>query len=694
MQIPHRSFARYSVAFVCIAGACALADPAPLLLEVKNTHDPNVPAHASEVTRSRAVSVDISALSKTPADASLRLNLFEDTTLDASLEVLRKAGDGSFTWSGVLNDDPLSSVTISVTDDVVQGNVHSPVHGEFQIRYVRTGVHEAREVDLAALSPCGVKATEIMPVWPKSTAPIRLGERNKDGLYTIDVLVPFTASALQAVGGKKSMKALINLAIAEANDAYISSLVDIELRLVGSFELNCNEIFGSDETLDALGSMSDDFMNEVHVARDALGADMVALIINFGDDCGYGYILPSLEEDHSDLAFSVTFHRCATGTFTFVHELGHNLGCHHDLLNAPDGGLFPDSLGWHWGNSTNPGYDGDYRSIMAYVPGTRAQLFSNPDVTYGGEPTGVTDVANNARTLNIVAPVAAGWRETADWIAFVPKQGIDSVGPVGGPFSRSSFSFSAINLSGAPADWTLSCDKPWAKLSQTSGSLDADAQDQLKISLTSRVERMKSGRYAASLTFTDVTNNKSFTYSIKVDVVGPPEGTQYWFPLDTDPGWSRTGQWEFGVPQGNGTNNPDPKRGFSGRKVFGNNLNGDYDNNSPRQILTTNAIDCSQLEDVELSFWHWLGIEGAAYDRAALQVSNDGQMWVDIWVHDGPDISEVAWWNFREDISSVADGQATVYIRWILGRTDSAVTYCGFNIDDIAVIGTPIEPAK
>ncbi|MCC6793949.1 MAG: hypothetical protein IT366_02435 [Candidatus Hydrogenedentes bacterium] len=644
--------------------------------------------------RSRIISVDYSVLSKVSAGSSLRLNLFEDTSLDAVFETFRKTGDDSFTWSGILNDDPLSSVTISVVDDVVQGNVHSPVHGEYQIRCVSDGVHEAREVDPKALSPCGVKSTDIMPAGSRLKEPIQLAEKNKDGVYTIDVLVPYTPSALQAVGGKKPMKALINLAVAEANDAYSNSLVDVELRLVGSFELRCNEIFGSDETLDALGAMDDEFMNEVHVARDALGADMVALIINFGDDCGRGYILPSLDEDHSDLAFSVTYHPCATGSFTFAHELGHNLGCHHDLQNAPDGGLFSDSLGWHWGESTNPGYDGKYRSIMAYVPGERAQLFSNPDVMYGGEPTGVVDVADNARTLNIVAPVAAGWRETADWIAFVPRQGIDSIGPVGGPFSRSSFLFSVINLSGTLADWTLTCDKPWAKLSQTFGSLGADAQDQVKVSLTPRVERMKPGKYTASLTFTDVTNNKSFAYSIQVEVVGPPEGTQYWFPLDTDPGWSRTGQWEFGIPKGNGTNNPDPKRGFSGKKVFGNNLNGDYANNSPRQILTTNAFDCSQLKDVELSFWHWLGIESAEYDRASLQVSNDGNTWTDVWVHDGPHISEVAWWNFREDISSVADGQATVYIRWILGKTDVSEAYCGFNIDDIAIIGTPIDTVK
>jgi len=41
------------------------------------------------------------------------------------------------------------------------------------------------------------------------------------------------------------------------------------------------------------------------------------------------------------------------------------------------------------------------------------------------------------------------------------------------------------------------------------------------------------------------------------------------------------------------------------------------------------------------------------------------------------------------DISAVADGQPTVYIRWVMGPTDGSVRYCGWNIDDVELLGDP-----
>src|SRR3972149_8521856 len=49
--------------------------------------------------------------------------------------------------------------------------------------------------------------------------------------------------------------------------------------------------------------------------------------------------------------------------------------------------------------------------------------------------------------------------------------------------------------------------------------------------------------------------------------------------LDTNPGWSVSGQWAFGQPTGQGGvahPNPDPSSGYTGSNVYGVNLNGDY----------------------------------------------------------------------------------------------------------------------
>ena len=58
---------------------------------------------------------------------------------------------------------------------------------------------------------------------------------------------------------------------------------------------------------------------EAHTLRSTYGADVVALIIDDAQYCGIAYLGPGI-----DLMFSVTAWNCATGYYTFGHEIGHN----------------------------------------------------------------------------------------------------------------------------------------------------------------------------------------------------------------------------------------------------------------------------------------------------------------------------------------------------------------------------------
>jgi len=159
------------------------------------------------------------------------------------------------------------------------------------------------------------------------------------------------------------------------------------------------------------------------------------------------------------------------------------------------------------------------------------------------------------------------------------------------------------------------------------------------------------------------------------------------FSLDSDPGWATTGLWAFGQPTGAGSRSDDPTAGFTGSNVYGYNLNGDYEHNLSERTLTTAAIDCSGFEGVEVSFRRWLGVEVAPYDHARLEASHDGTSWTTIWDHTGAAINESAWSLQTYDIASVADNQPTVFLRWVMGRTDAGVAYHGWNIDDVEVTG-------
>jgi bacillolysin len=162
------------------------------------------------------------------------------------------------------------------------------------------------------------------------------------------------------------------------------------------------------------------------------------------------------------------------------------------------------------------------------------------------------------------------------------------------------------------------------------------------------------------------------------------------FPLNTSPGWATSGGWAFGPPAGGGGahGNPDPPSARTGTNVYGYNLAGDYaDSIASTQWLTTRAIDFSNASNVKLTFWRWLGVEQPSYDHAYVQVSRDGAQWTTLFTNTS-EVTDTAWTFITYDISAVADGQATVYVRWGMGTTDGSWTYCGWNIDDVQFWGT------
>jgi hypothetical protein len=187
-----------------------------------------------------------------------------------------------------------------------------------------------------------------------------------------------------------------------------------------------------------------------------------------------------------------------------------------------------------------------------------------------------------------------------------------------------------------------------------------------------------------------MTQARSIVANFEVD---PPDRTPFAsFTFDTDPGWIVSGDWAFGVPQGL---EGDPTSGYTGTNVYGYNLAGAYGNNLLEQRLRTSAIDCSGYTNVSLTFMRWLGIEASSNDHARIEVCIDssplwGSTWHAVWAHDGPTMTNAAWEEVTYDISAIVDGQPTVYIRWVMGATDSTNTFCGWNIDDVVLAGVPL----
>ncbi len=158
-------------------------------------------------------------------------------------------------------------------------------------------------------------------------------------------------------------------------------------------------------------------------------------------------------------------------------------------------------------------------------------------------------------------------------------------------------------------------------------------------------------------------------------------------PLDTDPGWSTTGEWAFGTPQGS----DDPSGGATGSNVYGYNLtttlNGDYPDGMSQEYLTTPVFDVSEATSLELHFQRRLGVESSTYDHAGIEVSTDGgSSWTRVWDHSGSTVNESSWSEQVVDLSGLLPASG-VQVRWVMGPSDGSVHYQGWNIDDIRLEG-------
>ena len=200
---------------------------------------------------------------------------------------------------------------------------------------------------------------------------------------------------------------LINLAVAETNTAYSNSGIATRLRLVHThFDGSYNDYTRSwEQTLSLLRNNGDGQLDYVHAMRNQYGADFVSMMVDTGSYCGIGYRpdRPSAAD-----AFSLAKWSCATGYFSFGHEVAHNMGCNHDYSNSQGNGIH--NYGYKYESGSN--YNDRFRTIMSYdcqngCP--RIQMFSNPYKYRGGKAVG-SSRANNAKWIQERLSIYAKFR--------------------------------------------------------------------------------------------------------------------------------------------------------------------------------------------------------------------------------------------------------------------------------------------
>ena len=246
--------------------------------------------------------------------------------------------------------------------------------------------------------------------------------RRPDAMPSIDVAVFYTPGARRQAGGNAEIETMIDLWVAETNQAYQDSGVNQQIGLAAREEADYEvENRNRALALDRLRDSSDGYMDEVHEIRDRTGADLVHLIADGTGPAGIA---------HTPGAFGVTCASCDASTF--AHELGHNMGLWHDRYLDASSGDLPYSYGYvnQRAFAGSAPESSRWRTIMAYnsqcddagFSCDNIMRFSNPNQTWLGDPLGVSGdqrtaavdgPADAARTLNLTRHSVAGFRPRA-----------------------------------------------------------------------------------------------------------------------------------------------------------------------------------------------------------------------------------------------------------------------------------------
>ena len=220
----------------------------------------------------------------------------------------------------------------------------------------------------------------------------QLENRYHDGSGDIKVLVLYTSAAANSVN---NIYNTVLLAEEESNLSFVNSGVNCKIEIVYIGKTDYEET-NSTTDKNRFKTTDDGYMDEVHILRERYAADICVLLVNYSDGiCGDAYTIKAQRDE----AFCVvTALGCATGYYSFIHEIGHLIGCRHNPENDTNSSPYEYGHGYIYP-------DGGWRTIMAYSTYCsgciRKQYWSNPSITYNGVPMGTTDRCNNAKVWNI-----------------------------------------------------------------------------------------------------------------------------------------------------------------------------------------------------------------------------------------------------------------------------------------------------
>jgi|GEM_PF-1350859 len=338
-------------------------------------------------------------------------------SLHARTGELETRGDRSFSWRGHLysGDHAVGSATYTVNDGRVTGRIR--VKGQrYVLRSDGQGGHWLGSQDESHLPAPHPEHGPLTPADSSTPSSERLAQREAqsdgqgDDAPVIDVLLIYTQQAIDDAGGEMAIRDAMRSAADVTNTGFFNSENEARIRVVGVHPTDVEEPADGSQNL---GELRDDPI--ISALRQRYSADLIAAAGNYDGWCGIAFAPGSEFQFNPGSGISLTNSRPDFGCLqnvTMAHEIGHNMGLHHDPVNGPSPGnaIQPYAFG-HF-------VDQEFRTIMSYwtecTDGNSwncpsVDHFSDPDVIPSGEssPSGVEDERHNSRVID----------QTDSWVA-------------------------------------------------------------------------------------------------------------------------------------------------------------------------------------------------------------------------------------------------------------------------------------
>jgi hypothetical protein len=194
------------------------------------------------------------------------------------------------------------------------------------------------------------------------------------------------------------------------------------------------------------------------------------------------------------------------------------------------------------------------------------------------------------------------------------------------------------------------------------------------------------GLYTISVNASEVSDtlgNTAAATSVGSFTVALQRKVLYNATMATNPGWSLSTGWAYGVPTASA--------GPTDRPVVGDTITGSglYSEGIRATTATTPAFSTTGMSSVTFNADTMLGVRSD--DVASIDVGV-GTKWTTIWSNSGQNVIDATWTTRTFDISSLAANRSSVQIRFVLGPTKTApakvtTVSFGWNVGALQVTG-------